>query len=158
MRKGVDVKNKLIEIQKKHSYLAKRSWVLYWRTVASEIQGLWDGYCKDWWHKQFSNIQERPTTNGPDIRMRVWIPYNLKKGLITNLIKCENPAGKDEWKLSSESQWVEFVAVNDPLDRKQDLIDQLNPVKEVLIRTGGEPKWCKCGQVKGHDNGEECIS
>ncbi len=48
-----------------------------------------------------------------DIRMRIWIPYSLKYGLGESILH-EKP-NEDQFPLPNTYEWVEFVAVNDPL-------------------------------------------
>ena len=112
---------------------------------------------EEWLLIQIQNYFNILPESESDIRMRIWIPYSLKYGLSTDMAICEE-IEKEKYVLNAGFEWIEFVAMSDPLDRKQDFLDQFNPVKEALTRTGGDPEWCKCGQVKGHDNGEECIS
>jgi hypothetical protein len=54
----------------------------------------------------------------PDIRLRVWIPYSLKYGFAYEpSVLTENlheDTGRD-YPLPDTYEWIEFVAINDPL-------------------------------------------
>ena len=75
----------------------------------------------------------------PDIRMRIWIPYSLKFGLGETILH-QNPKEYDcVIALPETFEWVEFVAVNDPLVNKaveaQVRIRVEQPKKTLIFKT-----------------------
>ena len=94
-------------------------------------------------------IVKKPLVVGvsePDIRMRVWIPYSLKKGLMTS--RCWIQDTPDDYPVSKFDgyEWVQFVAVNDPLESE--------PVEDLTWEVGGNIKPILATVYNG-DTGEK---